>query len=213
MNGGRIAYGCDRRALLTAALWGDSDTGGQVIVVGAIEQRVKAIVAQVPVFGAKPPDVEPSRERFDTVAETVSRGDVRGSPETTVGPVPVVSSDQAGTPSLLEPIQAFRWFIDHGGRPGTRWVNRVTRVLPATPVPFQPALCAPFVWAPTLLMVAPEDEMIHADHAVARHAYDLISGPKQWFDIAGGHFGLLYWPGELFDEASRVQADFLKRWL
>jgi hypothetical protein len=194
-------------------LWGDSYTGGQVIVVGAIEQRVKAIVAQIPVFGAEPPAVEPSRANFDLIKEILLRGDVRGSPATTVGPMPVVSSDQAGTPSLLKPIQAFRWFIDYGGRAGSGWDNRVTRVLPETPVPFHPTLCAPFVKAPTLLMVAPEDEMAHANYAVARQAYELIPEPKQWYDIAGGHFGLLYVPSELFDEASRVQTEFLKKWL
>ena len=195
------------------ALWGDSYTGGQVIVVGAIEQRVKAIVAQVPVFGAQPPEVEPSRVNFDLIKETLLRGDVRGAPETTIGPMPVVSADQAGTPSLLKPIQAFRWFIDYGGRAGTRWDNRVTRVVPATPVPFHPTLCAPFVRAPTLLMVAPEDEMVGANYSVARQAYELIPGPKQWYDIAGGHFGLLYYPGELFNEATRVQSEFLEKWL
>jgi uncharacterized protein len=195
------------------ALWGDSYTGGQVIVVGAIEPRVKVIVAQVPVFGAEPSAVEPNTANFDLIKEALSRGDVGGSPETTVGPMPVVSSDQVGTPSLLKPIQAFRWFIDYGGRAGTRWDNRVTRVLPATPVPFHPTLCAPFVKAPTLLMVAPEDEMMHANYAVAKQAYELIPGPKQWYDIAGGHFGLLYFPSDLFDEASRVQTEFLKKWL
>jgi pimeloyl-ACP methyl ester carboxylesterase len=195
------------------ALWWDSYTGGQVIVVGAIEPRVKVIVAQVPVFGAEPSAVEPNTANFDLIKEALSRGDVGGSPETTVGPMPVVSSDQVGTPSLLKPIQAFRWFIDYGGRAGTRWDNRVTRVLPATPVPFHPTLCAPFVKAPTLLMVAPEDEMMHANYAVAKQAYELIPGPKQWYDIAGGHFGLLYFPSDLFDEASRVQTEFLKKWL
>jgi hypothetical protein len=86
-------------------------------------------------------------------------------------------------------------------------------VLPATPVPYHPTLCAPFVKAPTLLMVAPEDEMVHANYSVARQAYELIPGPKQWADIPGGHFGLLYYPGALFDEASRVQTEFLKEWL
>jgi pimeloyl-ACP methyl ester carboxylesterase len=195
------------------ALWGDSYTGGQAIVVGAIEPRVKVIVAQCPVFGAGPPTVEPSKANFDLINDILSRADLRGSPETTTGPMPVVSFDQAGTPSLLKPIQAFRWFIDYGGRAGTQWVNSVTRVLPATPVPYHPALCAPFVKAPTLLMVAPEDEMVHANYSVARRAYDLIPGPKQWYEIAGGHFGLLYCPSELFEEASRVQAEFLKQWL
>jgi pimeloyl-ACP methyl ester carboxylesterase len=195
------------------ALWGDSYTGGQVIVVGAVDQRVKAIVAQCPVFGAEPPEVNPSKANLDIIKEVLSRGDVRGSAETTVGPMPVVSSDQAGAPSLLKPIQAFRWFIDYGGRAGTRWNNSVTRVLPSTPVPYHPTLCAPFVTAPTLLMVAPDDEMVHANYTVARDAFELIPGPKQWYDIAGGHFGLLYYPSELFDEASRVQTEFLKKWL
>ena len=64
-----------------------------------------------------------------------------------------------------------------------------------------------------MLIVAPADEMVHANYSVARRAYELIPGPKQWHDIAGGHFGLLYCPGELFDEASRVQTEFLKKWL
>lgn len=48
---------------------------------------------------------------------------------------------------------------------------------------------------------------------VSRYAYELMPDPKQWYDIAGGHFGLLYHPGPLFDEASGVQASFLERWL
>jgi hypothetical protein len=195
------------------ALWGDSYTGGQVIVVGAIEQRVKVIVAQCPVIGAELLQVEPDREKFEIFKKILLQGDVRGSAETTVGPMPVVSYDQAGTPSLLKPIQAFRWFIDYGGRAGTHWINTVTRVLPTTPVPFHPALCAPFLNAPTLLMVAPEDEMVHANYSVTRQAFELIPGQKQWYDIVGGHFGLLYYPSDLFDEASRVQTEFLKKWL
>ena len=195
------------------ALWGDSYTGGQVIVVGAIDPRVKAIVAQCPVFGAEPPAVEPTKANFEILTEIFLRGDVRGSPETTTGPIPVVSSDQAGTPSLLKPIQAFRWFIDYGGRAGTKWINSVTRVVPVTSVPYHPTLCAPFVKAPTLLMVAPEDEMVHANYSVSRQAYELLPGTKQWHDIAGGHFGLLYYPGELFEEAIQAQARFLKKWL
>ncbi len=195
------------------ALWGDSYSGGQVIVVGAIDRRVKVIVAQVPVCGEEPPSVEPSEANFEIIKETFLRGDVRGSPKTTTGPMPVVSFDQAGTPSLLKPIQAFRWFIDYGGRAGSHWFNSATRVIPATPMPCNPVQCAPFLKAPTLMMVAPDDEMVQANYAVAKQAYQLMAGPKQWYDIAGGHFGLLYFPSELFDEASRVQAEFFKKWL
>lgn len=195
------------------ALWGDSFSGGEVVVVGACDSRVGAIVAQCPVFGSEVPSIDPSEANFTLMRETLLGGEVRGTRETTTGPLPVVSSDQAGTPSLLEPIQAFRWFIDYGGRPDSRWLNRVTRVVPPTPIPYSPVLCAPFVGAPILMMVAPEDEMVHANYAVAQHAYRLMPQPKQWYDIRDGHFGLVYYPGERFDEASRVQAEFLSAWL
>jgi hypothetical protein len=140
------------------ALWGDSYSGREVLILGAIDERVKALVAQVPVCGDTPSSIEPSRAHFELIQETLLHGDVHGSPETTAGPMPVVSFDQDSVPSVIKPIQAFRWFIDYGGRPGSQWINRVTRVTPATPMPFHPGLCAPFVTAQVLMMVAPEDE-------------------------------------------------------
>jgi hypothetical protein len=206
----QTVHGIDRARI---ALWGDSYSGGEVMVVGAVDDRVAAVVAQTPVCGREPPTLEPTQGSFDAIRATLQTGDVSGGPDDTVGPLPVVSADQLGTPSLLAPVQAFRWFIEHGGRHGTGWLNRVTRVVPGTPVPHSPVLCAPFLTTPTLMVVAPDDEMIHADYGVARLAYDLMPDPKQWHDIAGGHFGLLYHPSPLFDEATRIQTAFLRRWL
>src|SRR5450631_255127 len=191
------------------ALWGDSYTGGEVIIVGAIDKRVKAIVAQCPVCGTEPPSLEPNRSNFEGIKETFLRGNVRGSPETTTGPVPVVSSDQAGTPSLLKPIQAFRWFIDYGGRHGSLWENRVIRVVPPTPVPFSAYLAAPYIKVPTFMMVGRNDEMVHCNPDVTQATYELLRCPKQWADIDGGHFGLLYYPSEIFAQASKQQCEFL----
>lgn len=192
------------------ALWGDSYSAGGVYLVAAADARVKAVVAQCPVFGAAPPESDPSMELFDRIRGTFDSGDVSADPDVT-GPTPVVSPDQIGTPSLLQPIQAFRWFIDYGGRHGTGWLNRVTRVTPSTAGPYSPFLCATHVTAPSLMMVAPGDEMPHANPDVSRRAFDLIPGAKEWYEIRGGHFGLLYHPSDLFDEASSVQADFLRR--
>ena len=144
---------------------------------------------------------------------TLQTGEVSATSETTTGPLPVVSPDQLASPSLLAPIQAFHWFINYGGRPGSGWLNRVTRVIPLTPVPYSPYLCAPFVQAKVLLMVSPEDEMVHANYQVARRAFDLMPGVKSWYDIADGHFGLLYHPSPRFDEAVSVQAQFLSEQL
>ena len=194
-------------------LWGDSYSAGEVLVVGAVDDRVTAIVAQIPVCGDVVPTLEPTQANLDAIRASLLSGDVAGGPDVTLGPLPVVSPDQLGTPSLLEPVQAFRWFIDRGARHGTGWVNRVTRVLPDTPVPYSPVLCAPFVTPPTLMIVAAGDEMPHANYDVARLTHQLMPDPKEWHDIGGGHFGLLHHPSPLFDEASDIQAEFLKRWL
>jgi hypothetical protein len=36
-----------------------------------------------------------------------------------------------------------------------------------------------------------------------------LPAPKEWHDIDGGHFGLVWHPSELFDEVTRVQREFL----
>jgi len=60
-------------------------------------------------------------------------------------------------------------------------------------------------------MVAPKDEMPHCNYDVSRATFDLMRCRKQWAEIEGGHFGLLYYPSALFDEATAAQRDFLVR--
>lgn len=199
---------CDPRRI---AIWGDSMSAGEVIAVGAIDTRVNAVVAQVPACGNDPPPSDPDGSLFASIRQTFLTGDVSSASEKVVGPLPVVSSDQRGTPSLLEPLTAYRWFIEYGGRHGTNWENWATVVTPATPVPYHPVLCAPHLRTPFLMVMSPEDEMPGARPSIARMAFDLAPEPKEPFEIAGGHFGLLHYPSALFDQACNVQRDFLLR--
>ncbi len=181
--------------------------------MAACDARVRVVVAQCPVFGAVAPEVPPTTEGFEAIRATFDSGDVSGGPGDRTGPLPVVSTDQLGSPSLLTPIQAFRWFVDYGGRHGSGWLNHVTRVIPSDRAPYSPYLCTPQVKIPSLMMVAPDDEMIQANPRVTRGAFDLLAGPKEWHEIDGGHFGLLYHPSDLFEQASSIQADYLARGL
>lgn len=194
-------------------VWGDSYSAAEVFLVAACDPRVRAVVGQCPTFGAETPATDPTGATFARIKATYESGDVSGRPEDITGPIPVVSSDQMGTPSLLKPIQAFRWFIDQGGRHGSAWQNVATRVVPSNRAPYSPYLCAPHVTAPSLMMVAHADEMAHANPRVSRQAFDLIPGAKEWYDLDGGHFGLVYHPSELFNEVSSVQSDYLVRHL
>jgi uncharacterized protein len=192
------------------ALWGDSMSGGEVLLVGAIDNRIKAIVAQVPACGDDPPPEDKDNLLFKSMVDYLKHGNVMGTPETTIGPIPVVSCDQIGTPSLKKPLTAFRWFIEYGGRYNTGWKNSATFVDPNAVTIFHPGICAKYIKASVLIMIAAKDEMEGASSDISRSVYDQITSPKELIEIDGGHFGLLYYPGALFDEASKAQCNFLK---
>lgn len=194
------------------AVWGDSLSGGVACVAAAIERRIRAVVVQVPAFCEKAPADSDGRH-FQMLSKAALSPDVLNYGRPTLGPIPVVSADQVRQPSALKPLSAFRWFIEYGGRFGSGWANDVTVALGETPIPWQPGLCGPHIEAPVLMIVSPEDEMVRANPSVARAVFDSLKGPKEWRPIAGGHFGLLYHPSGIFDEAREAQVSFLSRWL
>jgi len=176
------------------ALWGDSLSANVATVAAGLIPGLSAVVAQIPTYGAELPGIEPSRERLDEMAEIFATGDVSGGPEHTLGPIPVVSADQLNAPSILKPVTAFRWFIEYGGRHGTDWENRATRVNPQTSVPFNACLTAPFIEAAVLIMAGRDDEILSANIEVQRAVFEKITTPKEFYEIDGGHFGLLWLP-------------------
>jgi pimeloyl-ACP methyl ester carboxylesterase len=195
------------------ALWGDSMSGAEVIVVASMDDRVRAVIAQVPACGEHSAPPDPDGRCFAALRETFLRADLNIASHTTLGPLPVVSFDPVGTPCLLTPLTAFRWFIEYGGRYDTRWENRATVVNPTVPVPWHAGLCSPHLSAPVLMVIAREDEMPGSNSSIARQVFDAAASPKELLETDGGHFGLLQYPSSLFDQVSRAQADFLGRHL
>ena len=59
-------------------------------------------------------------------------------------------------------------------------------------------------------MVGRNDDMAHCNPAVQRAVFEAITAPKKLYEIDGGHFGLLWHPGALFDEAVQCQVRFLR---
>jgi uncharacterized protein len=194
------------------ALWGDSFSGGVACFVAAIDERIGAVVAQVPAFGDKPPPADGDGEKFGALRTAALSADVLGFGEPISGPLPVVSLDQVRQPSALKPLTAWRWFSEYGGRLGSLWVNDLTLALGDRPLPWEPGLCARHLDVPVLMLVSPDEEMARANPSVSRTVFDAIRAPKEWYSIGGGHFGLLYHPSELFSEARAVEMSFLRRW-
>jgi uncharacterized protein len=180
------------------ALWGDSMSGASALAVAAWDPRVAAVVVQVPACGSAVPAPDPDGSAAGVLAMLYRAGgptDV--SPAVSAARV-VVSPDQLASPSLLEPITAFRWFIDHGGRPGTGWRNwAVTESYPL-PTPFHVGLAVASLRCPSLWVIAEDDEMPGAQPDVARACHQRAGGAKELLLVDGGHFGLLYHPSERF---------------
>ncbi len=109
---------------------------------------------------------------------------------------------------MLRPLTAYRWFMEYGCRYNTKWENNCTYVTPNVPTKFNSVLCISNLKAAILMMVASDDEMEGVNSDVARYAFKLAPEPKQLVEIDGGHFGLLFYPSKLFDEASTTQAKF-----
>jgi pimeloyl-ACP methyl ester carboxylesterase len=193
------------------AVWGDSFSGSCACVAATIDKRIRAVVAQVPAFGEAPPPLDPGGTKFSALQDAILSPALLSFGRPSSEPMPVVSADPVRHPSALKPLSAFRWFVEYGGRIGSGWVNDVTVALSENPVPWLPGLCGSELKVPVLMIVSPEDEMLRANPSVARSVFDTIPAPKEWHAIGGGHFGLLYHPSELFEEAARVQASFLRR--
>ncbi len=192
-------------------LWGDSFSAGLALVAGALIEDISAVIAQIPVCGASIPEACFDANAFRTIKEIFESGDVAGGPEQTTGPIPVVSFDQINNPSLLTPIQAYRWFIEHGGQHGSGWENWATRVIPATPVPCSPFVTAPYLDLPVQMMIGTADEMVHCNIKAQKAVFDLFPGEKEFVEIPGGHFGLLWHPSDEFEAAASAQIAFLDK--
>lgn len=192
-------------------VWGSSFSGGEVLVVGAVDDRVKVVIANVP-FAGFSADLDPagSGERFAVLRaalEDESGAGPADSTEPAIGPMPVVHAtggDPAG-PAFLPQPESTTWFEAAGGE-SSGWRNTFTlRGLGGEPA-FDPAVAVPFITPRPLLMVVAAGDRV-APQEAARAAYEIAGQPKQLELIAGDHFQP--YSGAAFERCSRVMRDFL----
>ena len=191
-------------------LWGDSFAGMLVLTAGAVVEGLTGIVSFTASCGLQILNFENPKQDFKIFKAIFDEGNFDQLEDfSRDGPMAVVSADQEINASLLTPIQAFKWFIDQGGKFNSGWENRVTRVIPQTEVPLTPLLTAPFITAPVLMMVGKDDEMPMISRDVQIEVYDRIESDKELYEIDGGHFGAIYPKSEIFYEAISKQSAFI----
>jgi fermentation-respiration switch protein FrsA (DUF1100 family) len=190
-------------------VWGSSYSGGHVLVVGAIDRRVKAVVAQVPLVSGSANVAElvradfraSFREQFD--ADRAAR--FAGDPPAMV---PVVAEDPLA-PSALPTPDSWTWFSETGKTRATAWRNEVTLRTVEMLGEYEPgAYIGRITPTPLLMIVAREDHLTPAHLAI--DAYEQARQPKELVILPGGHFDA-YTTG--FDEASGPARDWFVKHL
>jgi uncharacterized protein len=168
-------------------VWGSSYSGGHVLVIGAIDRRVRAVVSQVPLISGwrnvlrlvRADLVAQFRAMFD--ADRLDRYHGK-APQM----VPVVNDDPLGPAALATP-DSFQWFTDTGRDRAPSWHNEVTLRSVEMLTEYEPGIYIERISpTPLMMVVAAADHLTVADEAFA--AYNRACEPKKLVILKGGHF-------------------------
>jgi fermentation-respiration switch protein FrsA (DUF1100 family) len=168
-------------------VWGSSYSGGHVLVVGAVDRRVKCVVAQVPLISGhanarrlvRADFIAGLQQAFAQDRRARMRGDAPAM-------VPVVAEDPLA-PSALPTPDSWAWFTQTHQLRAPAWRNEVTLRSVEMFTEYEPGSYVAFVSpTPLLLVVALGDHLTVADEALA--AYERALQPKKLVTLKGGHF-------------------------
>jgi fermentation-respiration switch protein FrsA (DUF1100 family) len=168
-------------------IWGSSYSGGHVLVVGAIDRRVKCVVSQVPLISGHANARRLIRADYiaglQQMFDDDRRARMRGNPPAIL---PVVSENPAG-PAALPTPDSWTWFTETGRSRAPSWRNEVTLRSVEMFTEYEPGSYVGFVSpTPLLMVVALGDHLTVADQALA--AYERALAPKRLVTLQGGHF-------------------------
>jgi fermentation-respiration switch protein FrsA (DUF1100 family) len=190
-------------------IWGSSYSGAHVLVVAAIDRRVKAVVSQVPLVSGhanlralvRADFIAGFREQFD--ADRMAR--FRGEPPVMV---PVVDKDPLA-PSALPTPDSWEWFTETGNALAPAWRNEVTLRSVEMFTEYEPGSYLPYISpTPLLMLVAAGDHLVPSELSIA--AFDTAHQPKELVIVPGGHFDAYVKSFEIFGGHAR---DWFTRYL
>src|SRR6185503_5314310 len=150
--------------------WGSSYSGGHVLVVGAIDRRVKCVVSQVPLISGHANARRLIRADFiaglQSMFDDDRRARMQGKPPAMI---PVVSEYPAG-PAALPTPDSWTWFTETGRSRAPSWRNEVTLRSVEMFTEYEPGSYAAFISpTPLMMVVALGDVLTVADLALGAY--------------------------------------------
>jgi len=190
-------------------IWGSSYSGGHVLVVGAVDRRVKCVACQVPLVSGhdnfralvRADFIPLFRGQFEADRAARYRGEAPSM-------VPVVDEDPLA-PSALPTPDSWSWFTDTHEQRAPAWRNEVTLRSVELFTEYEPGVYLPWISpTPLLMCVAEHDVLTPTDLAIA--AFGRANEPKKLVILPGGHFDA-YVAG--FDAAAGAATDWFTQHL
>ena len=190
-------------------VWGSSYSGGHVLVVGAIDRRVKCVVSQVPLVSGsrnlarlvRADLAAPMRAQLDADREARFVGEAPSM-------LPVVTSDVSGA-AALPTADSWEWFTQTAQTRAPAWHNQVTLRTVEMLGEYEPGSYIERISpTPLMMVIAAGDHLAVADEAFA--AYNRALEPKRLVILKGGHFDA-YVTG--FEESSSAARDWFFEYL
>jgi fermentation-respiration switch protein FrsA (DUF1100 family) len=168
-------------------IWGSSYSGGHVLVVGAIDRRVRCVACQVPLISGHRNARRIVRSDFIAAVGGMFDDDraaryAGGAPAM----IPVVDADPMA-PSALPTADSYEWFTETGATRAPSWRNEVTLRSVEMVWEYEPGAYIQWVSpTPLLMVVAAGDHLTVCDLAI--EAYEQAREPKRLVVLSGGHF-------------------------
>jgi fermentation-respiration switch protein FrsA (DUF1100 family) len=187
-------------------VWGSSYSGGHVLVLGAIDKRIKAVACQVPLISGSEngrrlvrSDFVPGlHAAFDADREARYAGKEPGM-------IPVVDEDPLA-PSALPTPDSWKWFTETGNTRAPSWHNATTLRSVEMFLEYEPGTYISRISpTPLLMVVAAGDVLTVSDLALG--AYEEAREPKKLVILPGGHFDA--YTGPDFEVSSGAARDWL----
>ena len=186
-------------------VWGSSYSGGHVLALGAIDRRVKCVVAQVPLISGHRNARRLIRADLIAVVQAQFDADRRARyAGKAAAMIPVVAQDPMA-PCALPTADSWEWFTETGKKRAPAWRNEVTLQSVELFTEYEPgAYIERVAPTPLLMVVAAKDHLTPADLALEAYARGLE--PKRLEILPGGHFEAYVDPG--FEQASGAATEW-----
>jgi len=168
-------------------VWGSSYSGGHVLVLGAIDRRVRCVVSQVPLVSGhanaarlvRADQIAGLRDMF----HADRRARLAGADPMVIPAVAEAPADPAALPGQ----DAWTWFTETAENRAPAWRNAITLRSVEMYTEYEPgAYIAQISPTPLLMVVALQDCVTPAD--IALSAYQRALEPKRLVTLPGGHF-------------------------